>query len=180
MREVRTCDFCGEDATGVYEVVPASADGAVDARRMLLCDDCRETLASVVDPLLETLESEGDVAADATTESTTDGADAGTDTDAGAATAGQEADADADSGSGSGIGTGSTEAGGRPISERGPPQGYRKVLRFLENRELPMDRDDAEELVADAYGMNHEEVEAALDHAVKHNRLRDVNGELRR
>lgn len=52
MRELRSCDFCGDEAAGVYEVVPGDIPG-VDARRMVLCDACRDTLADIVDPLLE-------------------------------------------------------------------------------------------------------------------------------
>jgi hypothetical protein len=51
MRELSTCDFCGDTAAGVYEVVPADVPG-VDARRMVLCEACRDTLSDIVDPLL--------------------------------------------------------------------------------------------------------------------------------
>jgi len=51
MRQLDSCDFCGERAEGVFEVVPGSAAGG--ARRLALCSDCRETLQSVVDPLLD-------------------------------------------------------------------------------------------------------------------------------
>lgn len=183
MQEVRTCDFCDGDATGVYEVVPANTGAASDARRMLLCDGCQGTLASVVDPLLDALDDNGDVSTDTASDSTTDGANAARSA-AGSDTVEQDADPGGGEDPATAVNAGDdsrgSEAGGRPLSERGPPRGYRKVLRFLENRELPIDRDDAEELVEDAYGMSSDEVAAAIDHAVKHDRLRDVNGELRR
>jgi hypothetical protein len=50
MRQVDSCDFCGDAPDGVFEVVPAAVpDGPV---RLALCADCRTTLESVVDPLL--------------------------------------------------------------------------------------------------------------------------------
>lgn len=166
MEEVRACDFCGGGASGVYEVVPAETGASGEARRMVLCDGCRDTLASVVDPLL---------AAGTGADGSGDDVDEGREVDRGSEPAGdgQEAAPAADA-------TEAAEAGGRPIRERGPPQGYRKVMRFLENREFPMDRGTAEALAADAYGLSETEVSAVIDHAVTHGRLRDVNGELRR
>lgn len=52
MRELSACDFCGGEAAGVYEVVPGDIPG-VSARRMVLCEGCRDTLADIVDPLLD-------------------------------------------------------------------------------------------------------------------------------
>lgn len=55
MRQLDSCDFCGDEPEGVFEVVPASVAG--DARRLALCADCRATLQSVVDPLLAAVEA---------------------------------------------------------------------------------------------------------------------------
>ena len=55
MRQLDSCDFCGRPAEGVFEVVPASVAG--ESRRLALCADCRATLQSVVDPLLDAAES---------------------------------------------------------------------------------------------------------------------------
>jgi hypothetical protein len=86
MRQLDTCDFCGDAPEGVYEVVPASVGGG--PKRLALCADCRETLQTVVDPLLDaastaaTTESEGDrattVDANAQSASTDSGTDSGT------------------------------------------------------------------------------------------------------
>lgn len=55
MREL-DCDFCGAAAAGAYEVGPAPPDRSpTDRRRLVLCDDCRETLSTAVAPLLERL-----------------------------------------------------------------------------------------------------------------------------
>ncbi len=65
MRQLRSCDFCDEEATGVYEVVPPELSPTEgEQRRLVLCGDCRETLEGVLAPLLARLgvesEAEGD------------------------------------------------------------------------------------------------------------------------
>ncbi|MFB6269027.1 MAG: hypothetical protein ABEH83_03730 [Halobacterium sp.] len=77
MRQLDTCDFCGDAAEGVYEVVPASvADGP---KRLALCAACRDTLQSVVDPLLDAagaLTGDADGQSDATTRDSSTSGDA--------------------------------------------------------------------------------------------------------
>jgi hypothetical protein len=162
MREVRACDFCGAGAAGVFEVLPAGIDG--EARRMLLCESCRDTLDGVVSPLLDALDgvasTDEGVGADPATpepgESEPAEANGGTETDPAV-----------------------QETGGRSLrNQNGTPKGYSKVMRFLEGREFPMERATAEELVAEAYGMETETVGAAIDHAAKHGRLREASGKL--
>ncbi|SFR32090.1 hypothetical protein [Halogeometricum limi] len=56
MRQLRTCDFCGDDAVGIYEVLPAELSPTeTEQRRVVLCADCSETLEGVLDPLLARL-----------------------------------------------------------------------------------------------------------------------------
>ncbi|RLM56731.1 hypothetical protein DVK02_09590 [Halobellus sp. Atlit-31R] len=56
MRQLRTCDFCGADAAGVYEVLPPELSPTeAEQRRVVLCPDCLETLEGVLDPLLARL-----------------------------------------------------------------------------------------------------------------------------
>lgn len=55
MREL-DCDFCGAQAVGAYEVVPAELDPTPDEQvRVVLCGDCRDTLDSVTAPLFARL-----------------------------------------------------------------------------------------------------------------------------
>ena len=235
MRQVRTCDFCGDDATGLYEPLPASIP---DAPRLLLCDACRDRLSSVVDPLVAHLGGDGDAgvgpassprdassgaspgrtgpdaAADdlaerewpedpgeASVEPTgsadgeaTDGPSrtsnrpsvepaADDDPDSTPESVGAEAAAaapSADPAEEVSVSE-SRDASGRSQTERGgAPRGYRKVMRFLENRQLPIDRAEAERLASEAYDLDAGEVGTAIDHAVQYGRLREVSGELRR
>lgn len=205
MRQVRECDFCGEGASGVFEPLPASVDP--DGPRLLLCEGCRGRLADVVDPLLERVDGAGTLDPDDTSGSAAGGpAGDGTDdttgsapgqptggtSDATAGTPGGTATTEAGDSAGGGTGAtgghggaasagGGVDAGGRSGEEReGTPRGYRKVMRFLENRSLPMERDEAEHLAAEAYDLDEGTAGAAIDHAVKYGRLREVRGELRR
>jgi hypothetical protein len=50
-------------------------------------------------------------------------------------------------------------------------------MRFLENRELPMPREEAETLAAGAYDLDEGDVNDAIDHAIKHDRLTEIPGE---
>jgi hypothetical protein len=222
MREVSTCDFCGGEAAGTFEVVPAERHPNGDGRRMVLCPGCRDTLASVLEPLLagtagddpgsgdpagagpetttvvaepdresgtraDTTAGAGDDPGDHTGEGSTPSAD-GVSSPGGSG----EGFADGNDGGPEPANTGSDleeafdaqdgveRAGEAPRSTRsGTPRGYRKVMRFLENREFPVDRDEAETLAAEAYGLDPGSVSAAVDHAIKHNRLREVSGQLR-
>ena len=55
MREL-DCDFCGATAAGTYEIGPAPPERSPsDRRRLVLCEDCRVTLADAIQPLLDRL-----------------------------------------------------------------------------------------------------------------------------
>lgn len=50
------CDFCGATAAGTYEIGPAPPERSPsDRRRLVLCEDCRVTLADAIQPLLDRL-----------------------------------------------------------------------------------------------------------------------------
>ncbi|RDI71878.1 prolipoprotein diacylglyceryl transferase [Halopelagius longus] len=66
MRELRSCDFCGADADGIYEVLPPELSPAEDEqRRVVLCGDCASTLETVLEPLLDRLGVESGSGGDA-------------------------------------------------------------------------------------------------------------------
>lgn len=53
MRALRNCDFCGDEAIGAFEVVPAELDPTDDEqRRVVLCGGCRDRLDELLEPLL--------------------------------------------------------------------------------------------------------------------------------
>ena len=54
MRQLRACDFCGDDALGAFAVVPPELSPTeADQRRVVLCTDCRATLEELLEPLLQ-------------------------------------------------------------------------------------------------------------------------------
>ncbi|WP_255151132.1 hypothetical protein [Halorarius halobius] len=208
MRQLSGCDFCGGTASGTFEVLPPEHDPEGDGKRMLLCDHCRDALASILDPLLDSTGAADVEPRDVEPEVGATGAPAdGADPDDGpvsateatgdpgrgdAVDAGDDAsdsgpDADApDAGADSAESDGAADPGDAEMASTGAgsssrvPKGYRKVLRFLENREFPIERTEAVEMTADAYGLDEEAVDAAIEHAVSHGRLKAYDGELRR
>jgi len=185
MRQLDSCDFCGERAEGVFEVVPGSAAGG--ARRLALCSDCRETLQSVVDPLLDdakrtTASSDSQGAADSpddepdprgasdTSDSVPD-AEPAEETDSVSESVSQR---DADS-EGVTIQSGGSEAS--PQERR--PDGYAQVIRLLQNREGAMPRADLRSLATNAYDLRERTFEDALEAAVENGDVEETSGGLR-
>jgi len=186
MREVRACDFCGEAAVGVFEVLPAGVAGD-EPKRMVLCESCAGTLSGIVDPLLDARAeaAEAPLVAEAEPADSPDTSEAGAGTESAADEVEDESedeDDDTTAAAEEGEDDGDelvNEAGGRPTRNRsGTPKGYSKVMRFLEGREFPMEREAAETMVVEAYGMDGATVEAAIDHAAKHGRIRVASGKL--
>lgn len=53
MRQLRTCDFCGDDSVGTFEIVPSELNPTeAEQRRIVLCADCQPTLEELLEPLL--------------------------------------------------------------------------------------------------------------------------------
>ncbi|WP_408960053.1 hypothetical protein [Natrinema sp. 74] len=53
MHELRSCDFCGADAAGAFEIVPPELEPTeAEQRRVVLCADCKDRLETLLEPLL--------------------------------------------------------------------------------------------------------------------------------
>ena len=205
MRQLDSCDFCGEHPEGVFEVVPGSAAGG--SRRLALCTSCRGTLQSVVDPLLDSNEtgnrtrtSNGDAGADDSPDDESDprGANATPDSvpevepDRETESTPEQASVDEASGDG---GTGETargsehdpDSGGVTIQSGGSdanggkrkPDGYAQVIRLLQNREGAMPRSDLRALATNAYDLRERAFEDAVDAAVENGDVEETSGGLR-
>jgi len=170
MRQLDTCDFCGDPADGVYEVLPDGVDA--DERRLVLCTHCHEVLAGVVDPLLAALDGDtsggvtpsNDASADASPNPPADGrpdADAAADADVSEAAAATAA------------------ASSATASRADRPEGYAKVVRLLRNRPEAMSRADLTELATGAYDLSERDVEAAVDAAVENGHVEETSAGLR-
>ena len=97
------------------------------------------------------------------------------------------AEADASSGSEGASDEGPTDGeetggdeGDTGSAGRERPAGYHKTLRFLRNRNLPMPRSEAEELVASAYDVDVAQCRRVLDVAVEEGVLAEDGGQIRR
>lgn len=54
MRALRSCDFCGEQAVGTFEMVPEELEPTeAERRRVVLCESCKETLQTLIEPLID-------------------------------------------------------------------------------------------------------------------------------
>lgn len=188
MRQLDTCDFCGDAADGVYEVVPASVAG--ESRRLALCTDCRATLQSVVDPLLDAAGAPQGAAPESGTDSGTESVER-SDGDAERA-ASQSADstagADADDGivieSGSADERDAAETADGDDADRSEqskrrPSGYARVIRLLQNRDGAMPREDLRALATNAYDLGGREFDEAVEAAVENGDLEESPAGLR-
>ncbi|RZH68849.1 hypothetical protein [Natrinema altunense] len=53
MRELRSCDFCGAEAIGAFEIVPPELEPTeTEQRRVVPCRDCKDRLETLLEPLL--------------------------------------------------------------------------------------------------------------------------------
>lgn len=53
MRALRSCDFCGADAVGTFEIVPPELEPTeAEQRRVVLCGECQHRLEALLEPLL--------------------------------------------------------------------------------------------------------------------------------
>ncbi|WP_459194252.1 hypothetical protein [Halosimplex sp. J119] len=86
----------------------------------------------------------------------------------------------ADSGSGSSGGSDSSPSG-EASSQRDVSMTRlenTKVMRLLENREFPVDRDEFVTVAANAYQVSRDDCDKVIDLAVEHDLLREENGQL--
>lgn len=173
MREIAGCDFCGDPPTGTFDVLPARDDPDGDGKRMVLCGHCRDALASILDPLLDATDDDAEPDDEPTTRTAEPAATASEgDT--------ETAVSDAEPGDGTtGETTATPETDDTGETNR-VPSGYRKVVRFLDGRELPIPYADAVSMAAGAYDLDESQVETILAAADSRGRLTTADGELRR
>lgn len=193
MRALSSCDFCGDDAAGTFEVVPDEfLQTAADQRRIALCEHCRTTLEDVLEPFLrgetseqsdaeavtETVESESSPVESnqSPTSAAVDSAARAEGIAIGRAEMSDEPDRDEDEGVT--LGDDTEQAASDDVGEE--PDQFRKVMRLLSNREFPVGRAEFAELTAGAYDMEDDHVARIIDHAVARGVLLDDGGTLRK
>ncbi|WP_415382032.1 hypothetical protein [Halosimplex sp. TS25] len=110
-------------------------------------------------------------------ESRTGGSSAGSGQSAGTADSGSASPADGGSGA-SGDGTTDDGASGQQRDVSMTRLENTKVMRLLENREFPVDRDEFVTVAANAYQVSRDDCDKVIDLAVEHGLLREENGQL--
>jgi hypothetical protein len=199
MTQLEDCYFCGtvEDPLESYPVIPPETYPPEDAQRtVVLCPTCRQKLGRVLDPLVEYLDSptadgereggneiegagDGGTEADAPERQADDGAHEQRMADTGEQLEDEREDRVEDERDGenepeTGSDTGTRE---RPAEL---PDGTRKIVRLLRNREFPVERGDVVTVAANAYEIRREEANAAVDALVEHGWLIERGGQLHR
>ncbi|WP_053946770.1 hypothetical protein [Halolamina sediminis] len=198
MADLQSCYFCGApDDIGEYAVVPPRLGGG--DRSVVLCSDCKTKLLRVMEPLIEraeagdggSAETDGSTAAQSSTDAhgdpgpATDGitmSAGGSSEPSGGSSGEVGGGAEGDGTGGSGAGgdsTGGAGSGSRPGDGAETPPSYRRAMRMLSNRPFPIDRSEAESMLANAYDLEREEIDGVLSHAALEGRLVVEDGEIR-
>jgi len=176
MEQLSSCYFCGtalDDPTGTYLLGGDDPSG-----RVTLCPTCHEKLETVfgaagVDPgVLSDDEQRDEQATDRDEERTKreEGpTPAGTDADDILIDLGEDEalDSDADEEGDGANATGGGERSGSETPEQAvSSQKYNKVIRLLQNREFPVDRQEVITVATSAYGLRESECEQVIGRAV--------------
>jgi hypothetical protein len=177
MTQLRSCYFCGAvgDSLQEYEVVPERLVAPDGSRSAVLCSTCHEKLRRVLEPLVEAAEtpSSPDPSVDSLDEVTfgpaeqSDGEsdapeEAAEGTDDPETTADDEPPARAEDAE-----PAPSETDDEASAEtEDVPDGYYKVIRLLQNREFPMERDALTGMVTSAYDVTEPQCERILQAAI--------------
>ncbi|WP_435066910.1 hypothetical protein [Haloplanus sp. C73] len=178
MTQLRSCYFCGAvgDSLQEYEVVPERLVAPDGSRSAVLCSTCHEKLRRVLEPLVEAAETatSPDRSVDSLDEVTFGSAEqseedesdapeeATEDADDPETTADDEPPEQADDPE-----PASSETDDEPAAEtEDVPDGYYKVIRLLQNREFPMERDALTGMVTGAYDVTEPQCERILQTAI--------------
>lgn len=207
MRALRSCDFCGEQAVGTFEVIPEELEPTEsERRRVILCESCKETVQQLIEPLVEraggTADSEEDSSKNAGTteagsaENDAESTDSETanliesSTDDDGSLLGESDDED-DAADSEASGTENDGEDGDAESSSSSsntqttqnvkserPDNYGQVLRLLRNREFPMSREEVVTIATSAYQLKPRNVQAIIDEAVDRGEFVESNGQL--
>lgn len=181
MADLQSCYFCASpDDVGEYAVVPPRLGGG--DRSVALCPDCKTKLLRVMEPLIDRAERGADASTDAGGSSVgqsspTDSATDGITMDSGGSGANANSDGN---GSDAASDAGTTDDAVPPTAagDDAPPQ-YRRAMRMLSNRPFPIELGEVESMLANAYDLEREEIDAVLDRAEAEGRLVAEDGQIR-
>lgn len=179
MTDLKSCYFCGAlEGAEEDEAVPATLDpSAAVQQTVVLCPSCREKLTAVLEPVFE-----HDAAAEgAPAPETARPPGPGDEREDSPERQRSPDDGPADgAGASTGPGPDSEPPGDEAAETASLPEDYYTVLRFLENREFPVEREEVRAVVASAYDVEETAVEEILDAAVRREALVEADGTLAR
>jgi len=178
MPDLQSCYFCGApDDVQEYAVVPPRLSD--DERSVPLCEQCKTKLLRVMEPLIDQVENGEAESGSPETEPATESGE-GVTMSSGPAQSGDAVDNDVSDAADGGSDTGSAAPDGPAgtASDDTPPS-YQRAMRMLSNRPFPVSRTEAESMLAAAYDLEREEVDAVIDYAIEDGRLTEANGQLR-
>jgi hypothetical protein len=205
MGNLSSCYFCGsalDVSLSEYPIVPKQL--RIEDREsttVVLCDPCRRKLAMIIEEVVESTAGETDIDTTAVgtdidaTAVDTDIDTVGTDTeptdsetevnDETADTAdssSSETSGDAEPGSSSSEDTGSEQAETDTdmADDDGPSLSrleYNKVMRLLQNRQLPVDRAEIRDVAVSAYDLDPSEFDAIIEAATERELIAEHGGQ---
>jgi hypothetical protein len=157
----------------------------------MLCDSCKATLQTLIEPLIERAggptdsgpsepsETAEDTESNDLIESNADddGSLLGEQASNSTETATVEDDSETDDSGATSADTSGPEPSSRSqIDDR--PDNYGKVLKLLRNREFPMDRAEVVTIATSAYQLDARNVQAVIDEAIDRGEFLEANGQL--
>ena len=183
MSQLSSCYFCGsalDTSLSEYPVVPEELrSGETDDTTVVLCPTCRRKLGTVIEAVVDAA-GEG-VTTDGTADTDLTGEDDRPD-DSGLLDGGT-----ADRGAPSSAGSDPTpsEPSGTPAGDTASDDEeptltnleYNKVMRLLQNRELPVDRAEIQEVATSAYQISPEEFDTVIQAAIQRDLIAERNGQ---
>lgn len=207
MRALRNCDFCGDQAVGTFEIIPDELDPTeAERRRVVLCGSCKDTLQTLIEPLIERAGRNADRQrspesgeSSATGDETNTGEDRTNDliessSDEDGSLLGETDDASPEGSAPEDSDPEGTEDDGERSSDESDassqtaqssesvkndrPDNYGQVLRLLRNREFPMTREEVVAIATSAYQLDARNVEAIIDEAIDRGEFAEADGRL--
>ena len=157
MPDISSCYFCSSLAeTTEYPLIPERLEPSADEQRtIVVCEDCRDKLDRIFEPVTRYVES--------------------SDQDEKRSVEQQE-----DAPENSRRATPDEQQTSTETDDKASfPDGTKQIVRLLQNRELPADRNEIELLASNAYDIDRTKCEKILDALIAHEYFIEVDGEIR-
>lgn len=156
MPDISSCYFCSSlRGASEYSIIPPRLDPSDEAQQtVVVCESCREKLDRVFKPIVQYL---GTLDTNEKPQGTSS-AEEPVDPSQSADTAEQPKSREAEAGT--------------------FPDGTRQIVRLLQNRELPADREEIELLASNAYEIDRDTCHEILEALIEHEYFSETNGKI--